>query len=268
MAFRRIIPGTGLEVSALGLGTVKLGRDQGVKYPESFTIPGDKAAAFLLAQAREFGINLIDTAPAYGNSEERLGQLLANRHDWVIATKTGEEFVNGESRFDFSAGHTRASIERSLRRLKTDYLDIVLIHSDGNDESILNNSGCVKALKQCQKEGLVRAIGMSTKTVAGGILAASMLDMVMITYNLEQRDQEVLDFAIANNKGVLVKKGLMSGHAGSIRDSMELLFAGEGINSVIIGTINPGHLADNVKLARAVIDRQAANDNSRQQLKD
>src|SRR5690606_15903758 len=160
-----------LSVSALGLGTVKLGRNEQVKYPASFTIPDDAAVRSLLAQARELGINLLDTAPAYGNSEERLGQLLTQRNDWVIVTKTGEEFVNGTSHFDFSGAHTRLSIERSLRRLRTDYLDIVLIHSDGNDEAILQQGECVAALQECKRKGLIRAIGMSTKTVAGGLRA-------------------------------------------------------------------------------------------------
>lgn len=250
MAFLRELPGTTLTVSALGLGTVKIGRDQGVKYPESFTIPDDQEVLKLLALARESGINLLDTAPAYGSSEERLGKLLTHRADWVIATKTGEEFEQGKSRFDFSAAHTRKSIERSLKRLKTDYLDIVLIHSDGNDEDILNNSDCVASLKACQEEGKIRAIGMSTKTIAGGIQAASLLDLVMITYNLEQRDQAVLDYALENNKGVLIKKGLMSGHAGSIKESMANLFTTKGIHTAIIGTINPTHLAENLKLAK------------------
>ena len=253
MAFLRQIPGTELKVSALGLGTVKFGRDQSVKYPEQFTIPDDGDVINLLALANSEGINLLDTAPAYGTSEERLGKLLRNRQDWVIVTKTGEEFKQGQSSFNFSASHTRFSIERSLKRLNTDYLDIVLIHSDGNDEDILNNSDCVATLKQCQQEGMIRAIGMSTKTNSGGVLAASMLDIVMITYNLEQQDQAVLDYARNNNKGVLVKKGLMSGHAGSIQDSMSLLFGSEGISSVIVGTINPDHLRENVKLAKAVL---------------
>lgn len=244
---------TGLKVSALGLGTVKIGRDQGVKYPASFSIPDDKAVSALLSQARDVGINLLDTAPAYGNSEERLGKLLYNRNEWVIVTKVGEEFENGQSHFDFSTEHTRKSIERSLKRLNTDLLDIVLIHSDGNDMDILENSGAVEALKLCQEQGLVKAIGMSTKTIDGGIRAASLLDVVMITYNLQQQDQQVLDYARENNKGVLIKKGLMSGHAGSISDSMQLLFAekqAEGIGSVIVGTITPAHLEENVRLAR------------------
>jgi diketogulonate reductase-like aldo/keto reductase len=59
----RPLGSTGLLVSPLGLGTVKLGRDQGVKYPNGFQIPNDEEARMLLRQARELGINLIDTAP-------------------------------------------------------------------------------------------------------------------------------------------------------------------------------------------------------------
>ena len=71
--------------------TVKLGRNDGVKYPEPFSIPDDKEAHALLAAAKSLGINLIDTAPAYGTSEERLGTLLAGeREDWIICTKVGE----------------------------------------------------------------------------------------------------------------------------------------------------------------------------------
>ncbi len=258
MSFLRQLGDTDIEVSALGLGSVKFGRDQGVKYPNTFKIPDDAAIVALLNQAQELGINFIDTAPAYGNSEERIGALLPNRQDWIISSKVGEEFVNGESVFDFSAKHTQLSVERSLRRLHTDYLDIVLIHSNGQDEKILLESGCVDALKKCVDAGQVRAIGMSTKTIFGGLLAADLLDIVMLTYNLEQQDQKVVDYAKQNNKGVLVKKGLMSGHVNKagedlIRDSMRLIFSQTAISSMIVGTINPDHLKNNVQIAKDIL---------------
>jgi len=258
MTFLRPLAGTDLTVSALGLGTVKLGRNEQVKYPTAFTLPDDKAVRDLLALARELGINLLDTAPAYGTSEARLGQLLERRQDWVLCTKVGEEFENGASRFDFSAAHTRASIERSLQRLHTDHLDLVLIHSDGNDEAILHDGACVDMLRRCQREGLLRYIGMSTKTIAGGIEAVEQLDVVMLTWNLQQRDTEVLQAAQRLGKGVLVKKGLMSGHVqdGSgalVRDSMQLIFGESAIGSMITGTINPAHLRSNVASARSVL---------------
>ncbi|MDY6982244.1 MAG: aldo/keto reductase [Pseudomonadota bacterium] len=256
MSFMRTLGSTGLAVSALGLGTVKFGRNEQVKYPTAFTLPDDKAVRALLAQARELGLNLLDTAPAYGTSEERLGQLLQNRRDWVIVTKTGEEFRNGASHFDFSAAHTRASIERSLRRLNTDYLDIVLIHSDGNDEAILDDGACVAKLQDLKREGLVRAVGMSTKTLAGGLRAVRELDVAMLTFNLQQQD-DLPAIALAHElgKGVLIKKGLMSGHLQAnggdpLRASMELVLHTKGVHSLIAGTINPAHLAANVAAAR------------------
>src|SRR5579863_3279859 len=131
---KRPLAQTGLSVSVVGLGTVKFGRNQQVNYPAAFTLPSDGEAANLLSLAQEAGINLLDTAPAYGESEARLGRLLAGqRHQWVLSTKVGEEFTEGESQFDFSPSAIHKSIDRSLTRLNTDYLDLVLVHSNGND---------------------------------------------------------------------------------------------------------------------------------------
>ncbi len=258
MSFLRQINGTDLTVSAIGLGTVKFGRNEGVKYPQSFSIPNDKELSKLLDKTKELGINFIDTAPAYGNSEERIGKLLKDRNDWVISTKVGEQFINGQSHFDFSKKQVQSSIESSLRNLNTDYLDIVLIHSDGNDESILSDSDTLETLKKLQDKGLIRAIGMSTKTIPGGILAVKLMDIVMLTYNLNQQDQAVVDYALMLNKGVLVKKSLMSGHIQAqgrnlIQESMQLIFSQPAINSMIVGTINTDHLTKNIELTKEII---------------
>ena len=82
-------------MSVLGLGTVKLGRNAGLKYPAPFELPSDAEAMALLDACAEVGVNLLDTAPAYGSSEERLGAMLrerGDRDDWVISTKVGESF--------------------------------------------------------------------------------------------------------------------------------------------------------------------------------
>lgn len=256
---RRPFGSTGIDVSLLGLGTVKLGRDQGVKYPNSFTIPTDLEAKNLIALAQDIGINLIDTAPAYGNSEERLGTLLKDQRDqWVICSKVGEEFQAGQSHFNFSPEHTRFSMERSLKRLKSEMIDIVLVHSDGNDEKIIREYGTLEVLAQLKKEGKIRAFGMSTKTVKGGLLAAEQSDAVMVTWNL-QYDEEVpvIDYCYEHNKGVLIKKALASGHTAQttnedpVQQSFEMLFGHPGVSSAIVGTINPKHLKDNVSKALA-----------------
>ncbi|MEH6589269.1 MAG: aldo/keto reductase [Halioglobus sp.] len=260
MAWLRPLGNTGMKVSALGLGTVKLGRNQGVKYPENFHIPDDRAATSLLSEALDLGINLIDTAPAYGNSEQRLGSLLrGQRQQWLICSKVGEEFDNGCSRFDFSPEHTTHSIERSLNRLNTDVIDIVLVHSDGRDLHIIEEMGTLQALNELKQRGLIRAFGMSTKTVAGGIAAAAQSDVVMLTYNLAQREEvAVLDACQKTNCGALIKKAFASGHmakdlADPVAASMDLIFSHPATSSAIIGTIQKQHLQANVAAARAAL---------------
>lgn len=247
---KRALGNTGLMVSPLGLGTVKLGRDSGVKYPNGFTIPDDKTARALLDQAWDLGINLLDTAPAYGISEQRLGQLLANdNREWLICSKVGEEFENGESHFDFSPEHTRASIERSLKRLGRECIETVLVHSDGNDVGIINNMGTLDALADLKQSGLIRSFGFSGKTLEGGLLAAEKSDVVMITHHPAYTDERpVLDYCAENKKGAFIKKAFASGHMSGDEFAESLRFSLEhpGTSSIIIGTINPQHLQQNV----------------------
>ena len=80
---RRPLGRSGIETSLLGLGTVKFGRTRGLKYPEPFSLPSDAEARRLLDTARDLGVNFVDTAPAYGASEERLGELLAEQRERV-----------------------------------------------------------------------------------------------------------------------------------------------------------------------------------------
>ncbi len=253
---KRTLGNTGIAVSSLGLGTVKFGRNQEVKYPDSFTLPSDEAIEALLELAHELGINLIDTAPAYGSSEQRLGRLLKNRDQWVLCTKVGEEFTTGKSYFDFGAEHTRRSVERSLRDMKTDVLDIVLIHSDGEDIKILEKTDCLPTLMKMRDEGLIKAIGMSSKTVEGGLRAVELLDVVMATYNPSYTEERaVIEAAHDAGVGLLIKKALNSGHdalngAARTAENLRTVLALPGVSSAIIGTINPEHLRANVEAIR------------------
>ena len=251
----RPLGSTGIDVSPLGLGTVKLGRNQKVKYPQGFDIPDDAQVCDLLALAWELGINFIDTAPAYGTSEQRLGQLLPHADDWVIMTKVGEIFDNGQSRFDFSAEHTRRSVENSLKKLKRGMVDIVLVHSDGNDMDIINNREALETLEKLKAEGLIRAYGMSTKTIEGGRWIVENTDVVMATFNLEtDAELPVIERAHQLNKGVVIKKGLQSGHADSVENAFRHVLTQAGVSSMIVGTINPDHLRSNVELCNRVIE--------------
>ncbi len=266
----RKIAGTDLMVSPVGLGTVKLGRDKGVKYPNSFTIPDDQQARRLLDLSRDLGINLLDTAPAYGQSEERLGPLLQNqRNHWLICSKVGEEFdrLTGQSHFNFTPEHVRFSVERSLKRLQTDVIDILLVHSDGNDMDVIQRYGVLEQLEQLKAEGKIRAGGMSTKTVEGGIETLRRSDIAMVTYNLNYQDElPVIDYALAAQKGIFIKKALASGHISSehlnesattdpLQASFDLVLGHPGVSSAIIGTINPQHLRTNVAAAADSLSR-------------
>jgi aryl-alcohol dehydrogenase-like predicted oxidoreductase len=214
----------------------------------------------LLSLSRDLGINLLDTAPAYGTSEQRLGQLLPQRQDWVIVSKVGESFENGQSKFDFSAQATQKTIETSLRKLKTDYLDIVLVHSDGDDRKVIFEEDVINTLQKLKQQGFIRAIGLSTKTTKGGLWTVENTDVIMATRNTtDHTDDPVLNRALKLNKGVVIKKGLQSGHVDAkaggtgIEEAMKYVFSHQAVSCLIAGTINPIHLKENAQLVDKIL---------------
>src|ERR1700753_3497434 len=87
-------------VSSLGFGSFKIGRNVGVKYPSAYDLPSDAEVDRLLNGVLDLGCNLIDTAPAYGLSEERIGRSIGHRRDeFILSTKVGESFEDGRSMF-------------------------------------------------------------------------------------------------------------------------------------------------------------------------
>jgi len=240
---------TDLKISRLGLGTVKFGRNQGVKYPKGFDLPDENFLHDFLNTAKSLGINTLDTAPSYGTSEKRLGRLLkGQREDWVIIGKVGEEFENRESSYHFTPDHFEMSLERSLKRLDTDYIDVLLIHSDGTDMDILTNDSLIKTMHKFKEQNMVKAIGASTKTAQGGIKTLELMDICMATYTQDYtEEQAVLNYAEKHHKGVILKKLLSSGHNTNIEDAMRFSFGHKGVSSAIIGTINPDHLKQNAE---------------------
>ena len=244
---------SGLNVSPLGLGTVKFGRAQGVKYPHPVVIPSDQQAKQLLQTALDLGINLVDTAPAYGDSEARLGQLLKHdRGHWIICTKVGERFDGRSSHYDFSPETCLKSVHASLERLQTDWLDIVLIHSDGNDEHILRHLGTLDALKELRAAGKVRLVGISHKTVPGAQLAINQgADVIMAALSrTDQSERELIAAAADAGVGVLVKKALASGHANA--NDLAFVSQQSGVHCVVVGTTNPAHLRENANIVAQI----------------
>lgn len=240
----RALGKTGIRVSLLGLGTVKFGRNAGVKYPRGFDLPDDGAVIALLEEARALGINLLDTAPAYGLSEQRLGQLLpGRREDWVIVSKAGEWFEDGGSRFDFTPDAIEASVHESLRRLRTDYLDAVLLHSDGENEAGGRFLPAAERLERLKRQGKLRATGFSGKTVAGGLHMLDHTDLLMVSYNPGYRDEApVIDAAARAGRGVLVKKALASGHAADPAAALAEIAGLPGVSGIVVGTLSRENL--------------------------
>ena len=242
---RRALGATGIEVSLIGLGTVKIGRNTALDMAP-FDLPSLRQARRLIDRAWDLGVNLLDTAASYGESEARLGKLLqGNRQRWVLSTKAGEIHEDGKSRYDFTGQAIRRSVETSLHRLRTDYLDIVLVHSDGRDMAILAESEALDTLDALKQAGTIRAVGFSHKTAAGGRAALAQCDVIMTALSHGDRSMsDVVREAGDQGCGVLIKKPLDSG--GSEPATLRYVAAQLGVSSIVVGTTNLAHLEADV----------------------
>jgi aryl-alcohol dehydrogenase-like predicted oxidoreductase len=242
---------SGLEVTPIGFGAFKIGRNLGARYPSGYDLPDEDEATRLVRAVLDLGVNYIDTAPAYGVSEERIGRFAGNL-PCVISTKVGEAFENGRSTFDFSRAAVTASIERSRKRLAREVLDLVFVHSDGRDLDVIEHTDAVPALVDLREGGSVRAIGFSGKTVEGARRALDWADAIMVEYHLGDRSHEgVIADAAGRGVGVVVKKGLASGRldaAGSIR----FVLSNPHVTSMVIGGLSADHMRANIGVAETV----------------
>ena len=246
---------TGLSVSPVAFGAFKIGRNRGIKYPTPYPLPTDGEAERLLRTALDLGVTLIDTAPAYGLSEARIGRFLSHRRrEFTLCTKVGEQWglgPSGESvsRYDFSRTAVFASVVRSLRTLKTDAVDLLLIHSDGRDAFIQEDTDAVATLLDLKRRGLCRFVGFSGKTPTGCARALEGADAVMVEYHSHDVSHAaVMAEAQRRGVGVLVKKALAAGRqepTAAVRFGLE----GPGVSSLVVGTANPANLRANVEAA-------------------
>lgn len=144
----------GRQVPALGMG--------GAALNDLYGRPtNDDWAAATIRRALERGIRYFDTSPLYGESERRMGLGLEGwpREDYFLATKTG----TGVDPKDYSADWTYRSVEESLRRLRTDYLDLVLIHDPDDFDPSFAPGGALEALENLKSQGVIRAIGLGVR---------------------------------------------------------------------------------------------------------
>ena len=148
----RRLGNTGMEPKALGLGCAYFGGDKS----------SDRDAIEGVRHAIELGLNYVDTSAGYGQSERRVGLALEGwwRDRVHLQTKTG---THPEHRGDYSAATTRWSVENSLRLLKTDYLDSVLIHDPDDIEIPLTPGHALDELLEMKNEGLIGHIGVGVR---------------------------------------------------------------------------------------------------------
>jgi aryl-alcohol dehydrogenase-like predicted oxidoreductase len=204
---------TDLNVSVVGFGCAPLGDIFGIMDPKE----GERAVHL----AVDSGMNFFDTSPYYGVtlSETRLGAALAGRRDKVVlATKCGRY---GKADFDFSAKRVIASIDESLQRLQTDYVDLFHVHDVefGDVEMIINET--VPALRQIQKQGKARYIGVTgyPPKVLRRIAEAVPVDVILTYCHYDlmntQMDGVLTEFAKERGIGLINASGL---HMGMLTD--------------------------------------------------
>jgi aryl-alcohol dehydrogenase-like predicted oxidoreductase len=176
---------TGLVVSEIGFGAWGIGGR--TVSQTSYGDTDDRTSLAALARARDCGITFFDTSAAYGNghSEELIGQALAGvRHKAVLATKAGYEAWDRPP--DFSAAAIVASTERSLGRLRTDYLDLLLLHNAPLDALLAPDVR--EALARLVADGKVRSWGVSAKGPADAVEALRACDVPVIQANFNMMD--------------------------------------------------------------------------------
>ena len=185
-----------MQVSVLGFGAAEIGYEDAK--PET--------VRRLLNSALDEGLNVVDTAECYENSEELIGDTISDRRDqFYLFTKVGHP--RGAGSADWSKDSILESIERSLRRLKTDWLDLVQLHSCS--EAVLQKGEAITALQTARERGYTRYIGYSGDSRAAKFAVESdMFDTLQTSINIA--DQEAVDLTVPlareREMGVIAKR--------------------------------------------------------------
>ncbi len=278
---KRTLGRTGIPVTRMGYGAMSL--DSGRFAPVS----PDQAAAILTA-VLDAGINFIDTSPDYGESEEFIGRFIAHRRsEFFLATKCGCPVVPGAgTQHVYTRENIVAAVEQSLRRMKTDHIDLLQFHGAPSPEA-LEHEGAIETLRDLQRQGKVRFIGVSA--VLPGLarhIAMGVFDAFQIPYSALQREHEgVITEAARAGGGTVIRGGAVRGApavdkewairrlpevsperprtlwerahlddllAGETRMAFTLrfTFSHPDLDTAIIGTANPDHLHSNIQALR------------------
>lgn len=281
----RTLGRTRLQVTDIGLGSLELGRPWGIKSADDPGLPPSlKDVDRLLRRALDLGINFIDTAAAYEDSEERIGLTIPDRRgDYYLATKFGERFKTGEgSHYDFSAPAAEAFLDHSLTVLRTDYVDLWQIHCGANDTQTVTSEETMGAMVRAKEAGKARFLGVSPGSVEAAMATIEMgiYDTLQLTYNIFDRTMETSGVLAAAKKagvGVILKwplgggaltskyerldavkddraarsaklKALAEKHGMALPDlAFRFLLTNDCVSTIIAGTRRIDHLEANVK---------------------
>ncbi len=273
----RPLGNTGFEVTTLAYGAMEM--RGGPRGPEIT----DSEAEQVLNTVLDAGINLIDTSIDYGRSEERIGQFLAGRRgEYFLASKCG--CVIGDERGHVhTAENIRTGVENSLRRMRTDHLDLVQFHRSLTPEEF-DEDGALSELMALRDEGKVRFLGVSgTLPNLPAQVAMGVFDAFQIPYSALQRDhEEAIAEASAAGAGIIVRGGAARGApsdwenrtyymlpGSQMRDTWEesgldellggmdrmefvlrFTLSNPDLDTTIVGTRNLEHLASNIEVAK------------------
>ncbi len=266
-----------LEVTTLGYGAMELrGAPSG---PEV----SDHDAEQMLNAVLDAGINFIDTSIDYGRSEELIGRFIAHRRsEYFLASKCGcvPNAPMGAEHIH-TAENIRTGVENSLRRMKTDYLDLVQFHRSITRREF-EGHGALEAVLALKQEGKVRAIGVSgTLPNLVEQIEMGVFDAFQIPYSALQREHEaVIARASAAGAGIIIRGGVARGApadwrrtyymlpgtalrdrwqnarlddllGGASRSEFTLRFtlSSPDLDTTIVGTRDLGHLRDNIAAA-------------------
>jgi aryl-alcohol dehydrogenase-like predicted oxidoreductase len=278
---------TGETVTKLGYGAMELrgGRDP---FGMSRKLD-DPEVERLLNSVLDAGINLIDTSPDYGDSEEHIGRWLSQRRDeYFLASKcgcaVGEDAQGGGFRdHTFTRENIRAGVEQSLRRMQTDHLDLVQFHVSPSRETLEDNDA-VAELVALRDEGKIRFLGMSgTLPNLPDHIAMGVFDAFQIPYSAVEREHEqAISDAAAAGAGTIIRGGVarglpepspnlpdqyraamearrerfasidisdLAGDAPPMEFMLRFTISHPDLHTTIVGTSNAEHLAANVAAA-------------------
>ncbi len=211
----RTLGRTAASVSALGLGTVEIGMDYGIRAAGEFGRPPDESAVALLRLAADRGIDFFDTAPGYGSAETLLGRALATRPGGFFATKVG--VPRDESGEPMHGADLRREIAASLLAsrlaLRRETLDLVQIHNATVE--VLAEGELAQALVDARDRGEVRFIGASvyTEVEALAAVAAGCIDVLQVSYSLLDRRMAGRVFPAARQArmGIVARSAFLKG---------------------------------------------------------